>query len=62
MQVPPIKDGARMTQEEAIRSLMREGFTSLEAESYLAISDPATRKGIFDYVRQRQGGKGGALV
>lgn len=51
-----------MRREEAMKLLKQEGFTGLEAGLYLEEVDPAKRKIMFDYVRQRQGGKGGALV
>jgi len=62
MYVPPIKDGARMNRPEAMKALLNEGFTPLEAGLYLEETDSARRKIIFDSVRERQSGKGGALV
>jgi hypothetical protein len=62
MYVPPIKQGSRMSREEAIRVLLQEGFNQLEAEVYLQSDDAHARQIVLDGMRERRRGKGPAPV
>lgn len=62
MNMPPIKDSARMSHEEAISALLKEGFLNLEAQLYLNEKEPHRRQIIVNEVQARKKGMGPALV
>lgn len=53
MTIPPIREGARMTKEEAIIALQAQGFTKLEAVLFLEAKTAAERFVINCKVQKR---------
>jgi len=51
--IPPISEGSRITKEEAVEALLCQGFTKLEAVSFLEAKTQAERFVINCQVQNR---------
>jgi len=54
MTIPPIGYGPRISREEAMKNLMRDGYTAMEASQFLNEPDPIKRMAISDAVHKKE--------